>query len=48
MMFNKQDNGKRKHMAKIGGDNKMEQMQRLVPESAKKHFNRKPYQVGGK
>lgn len=35
------------HTKTLMADVRREQMQRNVPEEAKKIFNRKPYQIGG-
>lgn len=48
-MFHKNDNAKRLHAAKMHGDIKLSRLQHTTTtEYAKKQFNRKPYQVGGK
>lgn len=46
--FSNKDSTKRDHAAKLNREKAMERMQHSVPETARKNFNRKPYQTGGK
>ena len=46
MRFSNNDASKRQHAEKLKTYIVMEQMQRHVPEEARKNFNRKPYQIG--
>ncbi len=46
MRFSNNNSGKRQHAERLKTYIVQEQMQRHVPEEARKIFNRKPYQIG--